>query len=274
MATPLTERQLDAYLARIGVARPARPDATALEAIHRAHLLAFTWEALDAYLGRPSSLDPADAFAKLVGGRRGGWCYEMNGLFGAVLAAMGFRVTRLCGAVNRPDLGTAAIGNHLTLQVELDRPWLAEVGVADALIAPVPMVPGPIRQRGFAFALIETEDGWMRLENHPLGLARTVDFRPGHGDEASIAAAHRWLSTDPASPFTATLALFRHTDDGYVCLHDDRLRRITAAGVEEEPVGSAGRLAEVLGGVFAIAVPEVGAVWEKVMARRAQRAAA
>lgn len=274
MTAPLTPRQLDAYLARIALARPAEADAVALAAVHRAHLLAFTWSALDAYLGRPSSLDPADAYGKLVEERRGGWCYEMNGLFGAALAALGFRVTRLCGAVDRPRLGDLAIGNHLILQVDLDHAWLADVGVADALIAPVPMAPGPIRQRGFAFALDETEDGWLRLENHPLGMARTVDFRPGHGDEAAMAAAHRWLSSDPASPFTATLALFRHTADGYVSLHDDRLRRVTAAGADEEPVGSARRLAEVLEDVFGIAEPEAEALWEKVVARQARRAAA
>ncbi|MFD2143902.1 arylamine N-acetyltransferase [Ancylobacter oerskovii] len=55
-------------------------------------------------MGWPSSIAPASAFAKMVEGRRGGWCYEMNGLFGAALAALGFRVTRLCGGVDRRSL--------------------------------------------------------------------------------------------------------------------------------------------------------------------------
>jgi len=118
--------QLDAYLARIGVSRPVSLDIDSLSKLHRAHLMAFTWEALDAFMGWPSSIVPAVAFAKMVEGKRGGWCYEMNGLFGAALAALGFRVTRLCGGVNREAMGDIAVGNHLTLRVDLDRPYLCK----------------------------------------------------------------------------------------------------------------------------------------------------
>ncbi|BBK44402.1 hypothetical protein STVA_44220 [Allostella vacuolata] len=265
-ASPLTARQLDAYLARIGLPRPARADFAALAAIHRAHLLAFTWEALDAFMGWPSTLAAKDAHAKMVDGRRGGWCYEMNGLLGAALAGLGFRVTRLCAAVDRDKLGEAAIGNHLTLQVDLDRPYLAEVGLADAIIEPVPMTVGPIRQRGFAFSVAATDDGWLRFGNHALGLARSFDFRPGIADEASIAAAHRWLSRDPASPFTGSLGLFRHTPEGYVSLHGDRLRRTTSDRVAEQRIGGADQFAATLRTVFEIEVPQPRQVWDRVTA--------
>src|SRR5262249_30138545 len=110
----LTPAQLQAYFARVGMEPSARPDLAALRAIHRAHALAFTWEASDAFLTREQgSIDPALAFEKLVAGRGGGWCYEMNGLLGAVLAASGFAVTRLCAGVYRATLGDAVVGNHL-----------------------------------------------------------------------------------------------------------------------------------------------------------------
>src|SRR5690606_32852015 len=121
----LTADQLEAYLARIGVSRPARPDLAALVTVHRAHVMAFAWEAIDTFMGLPSSLRPSDAFAKMVEGGRGGWCFEMNGLLGAALAALGFRVTRLAGGADREKFGDRAIGNHLTLRVDLDRPYLA-----------------------------------------------------------------------------------------------------------------------------------------------------
>ena len=121
-------RLLPHVQARALLAGPPR-----LTRLHRAHLLSITWEAIDCFMGWPTSVDPAAAHAKIVQGGRGGWCYEMNGLFGAALAALGFRVTRLAGCVDLPQLGGAAIGNHLTLRVDLDRPYLAEVGVADAL---------------------------------------------------------------------------------------------------------------------------------------------
>ncbi|MFN3743621.1 MAG: arylamine N-acetyltransferase family protein [Hyphomicrobiaceae bacterium] len=271
---PLTDAQLGAYLVRIGLPRPARADFEALAAIHRAHLLSFTWEALDAFMGWPSSIDPQDAFAKMVARQRGGWCYEMNGLLGAALAALGFRVARLCGAVNRETLGDIVIGNHLTLRVDLEQPYLAEVGVADALIGPVPMKVGPIRQRGFDFSITRSDDGWLRFRNHQLGLARSFDFQTNRRDEAAMLAMHHWLSEAPASPFTRSLALFRHTPEGYVALQNDRLRRITPGMVEEQRITSVDQFADTLTATFGIAIPLPSEVWAKVVEVVAQSDAA
>ena len=265
-ARPLTDAQLDAYLARVGIDRPVAPDLQGLTLLQRAHLMAFTWEALDAFMGWPSSIAPDAIFAKMVEGRRGGWCFEMNGLFGAALAALGFRVTRLCGCVDRPKLGDIAVGNHLTLRVDLDRPYLVEVGAGDTLVAPVPLAPGAIEQRGFAFSIVPADGDWLRLHNHVHGIARTIDFRPGHQDEDAIATMQAWLMRDSGSPFTNALAIFRHTAEGYVALQNDRLRRVTAAGVRERRVTSADHLAEVFELLFDLDVPRPGRVWEKIAA--------
>ncbi|SCB39628.1 arylamine N-acetyltransferase family protein [Rhizobium hainanense] len=260
----LTSGQLDAYLARIGVDRPASLDVESLSRLHRAHLMAFTWEALDAFMGWPSSIAPSVAFAKMVEGKRGGWCYEMNGLFGAALAALGFRVTRLCGGVNREMIGDAAIGNHLTLRVDLDRPYLAEVGLADAIVEPVPLAVGPISQRGFDFSILSTPDGWLRFKNHANGLAHSFDFRPDHSDEAAIAATFGWLTQDPGSPFISALAILRHTSEGYVALKNDCLSSVTADSVCEQRITSAGHLADTFNTVFGLDLPKPGHVWEKI----------
>ena len=262
----LTSGQLDAYLTRIGIDRPVSLDAEGLSRLHRAHLMAFTWEALDAFMGWPSSVAPAAAFAKMVEGRRGGWCYEMNGLLGAALAALGFRVTRLCGGVDRAKMGDLAIGNHLTLRVDLDRPYLAEVGLADAIVEPVPLEVGPISQRGFDFSIMPADGGWLRFHNHAHGLAPSFDFQPDHSDEAAIAATFGWLTQDPGSPFTNALAILRHTADGYTALQNDCLRRVTAAGISEQRITSADHLADTLETTFDIDVPQSGRVWEKIQA--------
>ncbi|MBX3538570.1 MAG: arylamine N-acetyltransferase [Chelatococcus sp.] len=262
----LSADQLDAYLARIGVERPTSLDIHSLTRLHRAHLMAFTWEALDAFMGWPSAISPASAFTKMVNGKRGGWCFEMNGLFGAALAALGFRVTRLCGGVNREALGDLAIGNHLTLRVDLDRPYLAEVGVADAIVEPVPLVIGSIRQRGFDFSITPAAGGWLRFNNHERGIAKSIDFRPNHSDEAAMAAAHGWLMQDPGSPFTNALAVFRHEADGYISLQNNVLRHVTANGVCEQRITGAEHLAETLETVFDLEVPQSRRVWDKVQA--------
>jgi N-hydroxyarylamine O-acetyltransferase len=260
----LTSGQLDAYLARIEVDRPVSLDVDSLSRLHRAHLMAFTWEALDAFMGWPSSIAPAAAFAKMVEGKRGGWCYEMNGLFGAALAALGFRVTRLCGGVDRETMGDIAIGNHLTLRIDLDRPYLAEVGLADAIVDPVPLAVGPISQRGFDFSIASTNDGWLRFNNHAKGIAHSFDFRPDHSDEAAIAATLGWLTQDPGSPFTSALAILRHTADGYVALKNDCLRKVTPDSVNEQRITSADHLADTFETIFKLDIPKSGDVWEKI----------
>ncbi len=268
--SPLSDAQLDAYLARIGLPRPPTVDFDTLAAIQRAHLLSFTWEAMDAFMGWPSSLRPQDAFAKMVSGKRGGWCYEMNGLLGAALVTLGFPVTRLCGAVNRSARGDTAIGNHLTLRVDLDQPYLADAGLSDAIIQPVPLKLGPIRQRGFDFAITATDDGWLRFQNHAQGLAPYFDFHADWSDEAAMVAAHRWLTENPLSPLIGTLVFIRHTPEGYVALQNDKLRRITSAGSSEERITSAGELVDTVNEIFAVDVPQPRLVWEKVQASLAR----
>uniref|UniRef100_A0A9E8CK95 Arylamine N-acetyltransferase n=1 Tax=Bosea sp. NBC_00436 TaxID=2969620 RepID=A0A9E8CK95_9HYPH len=260
----LNADQIGAYLTRIGMERPGTLDLASLTKLHQAHLMAFTWEALDAFMGWPASIAPAAAFAKMVESRRGGWCFEMNGLFGAALDALGFRVTRLCGGVHREILGDVAIGNHLTLRVDLDCPHIAEVGLADAIIAPVPLAVGPIRQRGFDFSITPVEGGWLRFNNHPHGIAKSLDFRADHIDEAAMEMAHGWLMTNPGSPFTNALAIFRHRADGYIALQNDCLRHVTADAVSEERVVSASQLADILEDVFALDIPQPGRVWDRL----------
>ncbi|WP_347952029.1 arylamine N-acetyltransferase [Bradyrhizobium sp. CER78] len=262
----LTSGQLDAYLARIGVGRPVSLDVDSLSRLHRAHLMAFTWDALDAFMGWPCSIAPATAFAKMVEGRRGGWCYEMNGLFGAALTALGFRVTRLCGAVDREVMGDLVIGNHLALRVDLDRPYLADVGLGDAIVEPVPLAAGPISDRGFEFSIVPTDDGWLRFKNHARGMAHSFDFQPDYSDEAKMAATLCWLTQDPGSPFTSALALILHTENGYVALKNDCLCRVTADSVSEQRITSADHLADTFKTIFNIDVPKPDHVWEKIQA--------
>ena len=90
---------VDAYLARIGAARPERPSTEALQVLHAAHLRSVPFENLSIHLGEPVILDESALLDKIVGRRRGGFCYELNGLFAALLTALGFDVTLLAGRV-------------------------------------------------------------------------------------------------------------------------------------------------------------------------------
>ena len=272
----LTPAQLHGYYARIGIAAHARADLEALRAIHRAHAFAFTWEAADAFLMRPEGgINPARAFDRMVTGRRGGWCYEMNGLLGAALAAAGFRVTRLCAGVHRATLGEAVVGNHLSLRVELeDGPWLVECGLGDALPAPIPLRAGEHRD-GFLSCAIQPADGdWLRYVNHRHGVASTFDFRADYADEAVLAAKEVWMRTDPGSPFTGALAIMRHFPGRVESLVNRTRRTLTADGATERELADEAEFACELGAVFGLDLPDLPALWAKTGAATAAKQAA
>lgn len=163
--------KIDAYLARIGYRGPLQVDLETLTALHRAHLLAIPYENLDICLGRTLSLDEAAIYQKLVTARRGGWCYEMNGLFAWALEALGFAVQRLASTVGRQSPATED-GSHLILLVELDRPYLADVGFGNGLLEPIPLEEGTYRQEFLTYRLAQQGERWW-LTNHG---GQSIDF--------------------------------------------------------------------------------------------------
>jgi N-hydroxyarylamine O-acetyltransferase len=189
----------------------------------------------------------------------------MNGLLGAALAAAGFKVIRLCGGVRRADMGDIAVGNHLTLRVDLeDGPWLAEVGLGDALTDPIPMALGDAAQRGYGFSLKAADGDWWRFNNHAFGAAPTFDFRPEGSDEAALAGAHHFLMTDDHSPFRSNLILGRHFPDRIETLRNIMRRTVTPAGITETPVGNVGEFRDLVGDVFELTLKDPGGVWNKI----------
>jgi N-hydroxyarylamine O-acetyltransferase len=105
-----------------------------LRQIHRAHLFSVPFENLDIHLGRKIVCDEDDFLHKIVNERRGGFCYELNGAFASLLRGLGFQVTLLSARVARSDGGDSPEYDHLTLRVDLDEPWLVDVGFGDSFL--------------------------------------------------------------------------------------------------------------------------------------------
>ncbi len=157
------------YLSRIGYNGTTANSISTLQALHRAHLLAIPYENLDIHLGQRLTLDLEHIYAKIVEGGRGGWCYEMNGLFAWALQELGFTVAMLGSTVGAPAQG--GVGNdldHLILQVQLDQPWLVDVGFGNAFIEPLPLIPGDYQQGWMTFRLEQGADKWF-FHNQPHG---------------------------------------------------------------------------------------------------------
>jgi len=259
------------YLERIGTAHPAQPNLTSLRALHRAHLLAISFENLDIQLGRTVTIEIPEICKKIVENGRGGWCYEMNGLFGWALKELGFRVTRATGAVMRQRSGDAAIGNHLVLRVDLEEGiYLADVGFGDGPIEPIAVEPGTFSAHGFDFELARIDDTWWRLINRPADDAVSFDFNLDPADETLFAAKCHWLQTAPDSHFVQNAVCQRFTPEGLVILRGRVLRTVTPQAVSERVLESAGEYQSVIEKTFGLDIPEAASLWPRICARHAE----
>ncbi len=263
---------VDAYLARIGLDHRPPPTLAGLTAVHRAHMLAIPYENLDVQLGRPVTIARPAIYEKIVGRRRGGWCYEMNGILGWALGELGFRVTRGTGAVMRVAAGAAAVANHLVLKVALDEgTYLADVGFGDGPLEPVRVAEGDFTSNGYVYGLTRTDADWWRLRGHPNGAAPSFDFDLAPADEARFEAKCAELQTALDSHFVLNLFCFRHKPGGTILLLRGRvLRTTTPAGYTDRVLESADDLVTTLRDDFGLDMPETASLWPKVVARHEQ----
>jgi N-hydroxyarylamine O-acetyltransferase len=167
MTTPFAA---DAYLDRMGLTRPITLNIDGLRQLQYAHLMRVPFENLDIHLGRPIRLDVVSFFEKIVIGRRGGFCYELNGLFACLLKSLGFQVNLLSARTANREGGFGPEFDHLALRVDLDQPYLADVGFGDAFLEPLRLVAG-IEQNDPRKTFLLTQEGadWLIRERTPGG---------------------------------------------------------------------------------------------------------
>jgi len=261
---------LQAYFARTGGTRPTTPDRAALTVLIRAHLAAFPFENLDVQLGRPVSIEPDAIFDKLVTRRRGGWCFEQNGLFGRVLTALGYDVQRIAAGVMRHVQGEASMGNHLALMVMLEgRPWLVDVGFGGILTGPLPLETGEEAHAPYRVGLREVEGLWRFEERYGEGDPFSYDFASGPADEALLAARCTHLQTSPESPFVQNLVVQQRRGDRHINLRGRVLVERGPEGETRERLQNAEALVERLDQRFGLQVPEAAGLWDAICARHA-----
>jgi N-hydroxyarylamine O-acetyltransferase len=260
--------ELSAYLHRIGFDGSVRPDLATLKSIHRAHQYAIPFENLDVQLRRPVVLDTEANYNKIVRRRRGGWCYEMNGVMGWALEQIGFDVMRMSGGVMRVRAGDAQLGNHLCLLVCLDERYLVDVGFGGSLAEPLPLRTLEREDRPYRLGLSEADDGYWRFaEIARGGEAFSFDFRAAPADEALLARKCTFLQTDPASPFVQNLVVQRRTADTHVSLRGRVLQSIHATGVDKKLLSSADELVATLRSSFDLDTPEAATLWPAICDR-------
>jgi N-hydroxyarylamine O-acetyltransferase len=253
---------LDAYFARIGYAGPRSPTLATLRAIHALQPAKIPFESLDVFLRRPVRLDLASLQAKLVGERRGGYCFELNGLFAGALRALGFSITPLSARVRwmappeRPEGGRT----HTLTRVDLpEGPYLADVGFGGHLLA------GPIRLEReteqttpastvrlvgndpyFILQAQLAQKGWQDLYSFTLEPALAVDYEVGN-----------WFtSTSPRSRFYADFLAERLTPKSRLSVFNAKVTERHATGETNQRIlTSAKEFAAMLNKDLAVTPP-------------------
>ena len=225
--------EIEAYLKRIGYSGAREPSVETLRLLHLAHLLTVPFENLDIPLGRPIVLSLPSFYDKIVRRRRGGFCYELNGLFGWLLKEFGFAVRILSarvfnGARPGPEF------DHLVLLIEMDEPLIADVGFGDSFLEPLRLdIDEPQVQYGSAYRLTGSdseriiqrrrESVWEPIYVFSLTPRRLFEFK-------SMCQYHQ---TSPESIFTRKKLCSLARPEGRITLSNNQLV-MTAGGRREE----------------------------------------
>src|SRR4051812_1686171 len=197
----------NAYLRRLGVdAEP--PSVEALFRIHRAHVERVPYETTWIHLGERWGVDPQQAMERIAFGRRGGYCFHLNGSLARLLEMLGYAVTLHIGGVHGPELLAESLTNHLVLTVSglpsnynPEGRWYVDAGLGDALYEPLPLIPGTYRQDPHTFVLTQTPGGigdW-HFAHDPKGSFPGMNFKSDATDIGAFAERHVQLSTSPDS---------------------------------------------------------------------------
>lgn len=246
-----------AYTSRIGDGGDLAPTLPTLRRLHLAHLTSVPFENLDIPLGWPIRLDEGAFFRKLVEGRRGGFCYEQNGLFGAVLRQLGFRVTLLSArVVNQGVVGPEF--DHLALQIDLpEGRWLADVGFGRSFRDPLSLDTGaPTEAEGATYRVVPGEPDWQvefQLPGKPAQREYVFTLAPRRLED--FAPMCQFHQTSPASPFTRKRMCTLATASGRITFLNGTFIEERTGVREEHPLGPAD-VGPILRDRFGVSLPD------------------
>lgn len=275
---PDPKADIDGYLARLGMSRPARPDVEWLFAAHRAHMERIPYENLEIQLNRATTVDPAETIGRIARGR-GGYCFHLNGALGTLLAAVGYDVTRHLGEVRGPHVDQAStdlVVNHQVLTVACQgETYFVDCGLGDAPYEPILLRAGTVVTQGpFTYGLepwAGRAGGWRFVHEPKQESFISMVFAPEPVEVDAFAAAHHRLSTSPDSDFVRAAVAGRRHAYGSDVLRGRVLYRFDATGVSKELIDTSTEWFELLDDVFGLHLSDVtaaerDALWARVCA--------
>lgn len=208
---------LTAYLARTGWQQPVSADIATLRGLHLHHNSAVPFENIDVVLPREIQLDEQSLVDKLVTARRGGYCFEQNGLFERALREVGFNVRSLLGRVVLANPAQMPPRTHRLLLVDLEgERWIADVGFGgQTLTAPIRLVAEEEQATPHGlYRLINDGSDWVLQFRHHEHWQSMYHFDLTAQYKADYVLGNFWSAHWPQSHFRHHLLMCRHLPDG------------------------------------------------------------
>lgn len=194
------------YLERIGMELPENvvPDSAFLRELQFAHCTHIPYENLDIIRGIPLSLDEDDLFRKVVEERKGGFCFELNGLFAWLLRQLGYKVTEYAARYLRGESGIP-MRRHRVLKVEAeDGVWCCDVGIGEVCPRyPVRLTEGVEQPQLGECYRFDRDDflGWVLMDLHKGEWRRFYSFTEEPQLPQDYDALCVYCEKSPKSPF-------------------------------------------------------------------------
>jgi N-hydroxyarylamine O-acetyltransferase len=232
---------LDSYFERIDYKGSMEVSEGALRDIHIAHTLNVPFENLDVFYRRPILLDGASLYKKMVKERRGGYCFEMNGIFSLVLQKMGFKVTNLLARVTIDGIHYTTKTHQAILVETGGNKWLADVGFGnEGIIAPL-LLEKNTEQKQFAhtYRLIKDSTlGYVLQKKNEAGYHPLYAFTLDECSPEDFLMSNHFTSTFPESFFLTMRMCTMPTKTGRITLTDSHFKVVEKNDVLETPIAN------------------------------------
>lgn len=256
----MTPDQTTAYLQRIGIDQALDPTLANLALLQSQHLISVPFENVDVLLGNEIVLDEDALFDKIVARRRGGYCFEANGLFRHLLRALGYKVDPAMARVwyrNAP--GEVHALTHIVNVVTIDRTaYIVDVGFGGQ----TPRIPLPLRQGAHQdtdgiISLREVKThGWMYARETDEGRLDQFSVTGEPAFRADWEMANYFVSHSPSSLFTQALRISLFTPVGRITLNERAYSVRAGTDSETQRIQDATEVFRLLQDVFGLRIGE------------------
>ena len=224
------KEKLEKYFKRIGLEykEPFSADLENLKLLQYAHLMTIPYENLDILKGKPLSLKADDLYEKVIEQKRGGYCFELNGLFCWLLRTLGYKVTEYMARYIRGEAVIPPMRRHRVIKVELpEGDYLADIGIGDkAPRWPLLMKTGVEQEQFGEIYKFEKDDfyGWVIYDLHEGSWREFFAFTEEYQLDIDFEMPSFWCEKNPASPFISCPIFCLKTEKGMYTLMGDIFR--------------------------------------------------